>query len=228
MPWSSDPAVITYLDVVLAVTVSLLLGLYTGFVYRKVTPRFNHSVSTFYTLLYLAMIVSLVMIVVSNQIARAFTLVGALAVIRFRTAIKDVREAAFIFLSLAAGMGVGVGLYLETALGTFLIGAFMFLLHHMKIGLRVKREVLVKFTVPVDDGERPPPHREIFERFLADYQLLNIRSLQESGELELVFLVKPAKDADLMEFSRALSSVPQLGKVSVMVFEEEDAAQNVF
>lgn len=223
-----DPAVVTWIDAVSAISISLLLGLYIAFIYRTVTPGSSYSVSILHTLLYLSMIVSLVMMIISNQIARAFTLVGALAVIRFRTPIKDAKDAAFIFLALAAGMGAGVGLYLVTALGTILIGIFILLIHYSKFGLRARKETLVKFTVPLNEEENSVYHKEVFERFLRDHKLINARSLHEAGRMELTFLVKPLKTTDITKFSQALSSIPQIEKVSVIICEDEELTQNVF
>ena len=223
-----DPIVVAWIDVLSAISLSLLLGIYVASIYRTVTPGFNYSVSILHTLLYLSMIVSLVVLIISNQVARAFTLVGALAVIRFRTPIKDAKDAAFIFLALAAGMGAGVGLYLETALGIILIGIFILLIHYAKFGLRAKRETLVKFTVPLNGEETSLYHSGIFERFLREYKLINARSLHESERLELTFLVKPLKATDMIKFSQALSSIPQIEKVSVIVSEDEELTQNIF
>jgi len=222
-----DPAILSLVDVVSAVAISLLFGLYVAFVYRRVTPDANYSVSILRTLTYLSMIVALVMMIISNQIARAFTLVGALAVIRFRTPIKDAKDAAFIFLSLAAGMGAGVGLYLETALGTFLIGLFMMLIHHTRFGFRGTKETLVKFTVPLNGGEESVSHKKVFDRYLRAHKLVNARSLHEIDRLELTFLVKSLREADAIKFSQALSSIPQIEKVSVIVCDDDALTQNV-
>mgnify|MGYP006283945795 FL=1 len=222
-----DPAVISLVDVVVAITLTLFLGLFIGFIYKKVTPGSSYSASILYALLYLSMIVSLVMMIISNQIARAFTLVGALSVIRFRTPIKDAKDTAFIFLALAAGMGTGVGLYMETVLGTGLIGVFILLIHRSKVGLQMSKETLVKFTIPLTDGNDTSYHGEIFENFLRDYKLVNTRSLQDSDRLELTFLVKPLEATENIKFSQALSSVPDIQRVSVMALDEEDFTSNV-
>jgi len=224
----SDPIVLSLFDVFSAVAVSLILGLYVALIYRRVTPDATFSVSILRTLAYLSMIVALVMMIISNQIARAFTLVGALAVIRFRTPVKDAKDAAFIFLALAAGMGAGVGLYPETALGIFLIGIFMLLIHYSKFGLRGTKETLVKFTVPLNGEEDSIYHKEVFEEFLRGHKLINARSLHESERLELTFFVKPLRTTDMIKFSQALSSIPQLEKVSVIVCDDDELAQNVF
>jgi len=222
-----DTTAVSLIDVLLAITITLFLGFYVAYIYRKVTPGSNYSVSILHALLYLSMIVSLVMLIISNQIARAFTLVGALSVIRFRTPIKDAKDTAFIFLALAAGMGAGVGLYVETVLGTGLIGLFILIINRLKIGMPMRKETLAKFTIPIKDGYDSTYHTEVFENFLSEYELINTRSLSESGRLELTFLVQPLKTSETIKFSQALSSVPEIEKVSIMSIADEDLTDNV-
>ena len=231
MPLSTslnDLMTISWQTVLIGSAISLGLGLFIALMYRLVTPSVNYSVAIQQTLLYIAMIASLVMLIISNQLARAFTLVGALSVIRFRTPVKDTRDASFVFLALAAGMGSGVGLYVETAIGIGFIGLAMVAIRLSGIGMRAKGEVLVKFTIPGGEDDDGIAHREVFERFLKDHRLINTRSIGDRGRLELTFLVKPLRSADLVKFSRALSSIPTLDRVAVIVCDDEGLTQNVF
>ena len=231
MPLSTslnDLMTISWQTVLIGSAISLGLGLFIALMYRLVTPSVNYSVAIQQTLLYIAMIASLVMLIISNQLARAFTLVGALSVIRFRTPVKDTRDASFVFLALAAGMGSGVGLYVETAIGIGFIGLAMVAIRLSGIGMRAKGEVLVKFTIPGGEGDDGIAHREVFERFLKDHRLINTRSIGDRGRLELTFLVKPLRSADLVKFSRTLSSIPTLDRVAVIVCDDEGLTQNVF
>ena len=59
------------------------------------------------TNIFICVIVAMVIMIIGNNLARAFALVGALSIVRFRTVIKDTKDIAFIFWSLAAGMGAG-------------------------------------------------------------------------------------------------------------------------
>ena len=231
MPLSTslnDLMTISWQTVLIGSAISLGLGLFIALMYRLVTPSVNYSVAIQQTLLYIAMIASLVMLIISNQLARAFTLVGALSVIRFRTPVKDTRDASFVFLALAAGMGSGVGLYVETAIGIGFIGLAMVAIRLSGIGMRAKGEVLVKFTIPGGEDDDGIAHREVFERFLKDHRLINTRSIGDRGRLELTFLVKPLRSADLVKFSRTLSSIPTLDRVAVIVCDDEGLTQNVF
>ena len=82
-----------------------------GLVYRLTHRGISYSQSYVQTLVMMGMVVSLIMLVVGSNIARAFALVGALSIIRFRNAIKETRDVGFIFFAMAIGMATGTRFY---------------------------------------------------------------------------------------------------------------------
>lgn len=109
-------------------TVALVLGLvifityqltYSGVAYSK---KFNAS------LLMMTLVTTVVMTVISNNIALSLGMVGALSIVRFRTAIKDPRDTTFIFWCIAVGICCGVSFYTVAALGSVYIFAVMLVL----------------------------------------------------------------------------------------------------
>ena len=82
-----------------------------GWVYRFTHRNVSYSQSYVQTLVILGMLISLIMLVVGSNIARAFALVGALSVVRFRNAIKETRDVGFIFLVMGVGMAAGTRFY---------------------------------------------------------------------------------------------------------------------
>ena len=91
---------------------SFVLCAVVGFVYRVTHRGISYSQTYVQTLVFMGMVVSLVMLVVGSNIARAFALVGALSIIRFRNAIKETRDVGFIFLAMAIGMATGTRFYI--------------------------------------------------------------------------------------------------------------------
>lgn len=89
---------------------------HTGAVYSR---KFNVS------LIMLVLVTTLVMNVIGNNIALSLGMVGALSIVRFRTAIKDPRDAAYIFWAIAVGICCGVSDYLIAGIGTFIIFLFL-------------------------------------------------------------------------------------------------------
>lgn len=80
------------------------------------------------TLVLLSVLIAVVTIVIGNSIARAFSLAGVLAIVRFRTVVEDIRDTTFVIFSVVAGMAVGGGFFLEPLLATplILLAAWMF------------------------------------------------------------------------------------------------------
>ena len=70
-------------------------------------------------------VVSLIMLIIGSNVARAFALVGALSIIRFRNAMKETRDVGFIFLVMAMGMAVGTRFYLLAIFATAALSAFV-------------------------------------------------------------------------------------------------------
>ena len=99
----------TVLDVVLVLTLSFLTSAFIGWVYKQTHRGTSYTQSFVFTLVMNGMIVALVMMIVGSNIARAFSLVGALSIIRFRNAVKETRDVGFIFFTMAIGMAIVVG-----------------------------------------------------------------------------------------------------------------------
>ena len=91
----------TFETVILNLIISLFLGLLISFVYRKTHKGLSYSQSFIITSLLVTVIVCMVIMIIGNNLARAFALVGALSIIRFRTVLKDTKDIAFIFWSLS-------------------------------------------------------------------------------------------------------------------------------
>ena len=98
-----------------------MLSAVIGWVYRATHRNVSYSQSYVQTLVILGMLISLIMLVVGSNIARAFALVGALSVVRFRNAIKETRDVGFIFLVMGVGMAVGTRFYLLAIVATVAI-----------------------------------------------------------------------------------------------------------
>lgn len=101
---------------------SFVLGTFVAWLYSTTHRGLSYSRNMVHSIVLLSMIITMVMLVVGDSIARAFGLVGALAIIRFRTVVRDARDTTFIFLALAVGIAVGAQQELVAIVGTLMIG----------------------------------------------------------------------------------------------------------
>ncbi|MEO0226013.1 MAG: DUF4956 domain-containing protein, partial [candidate division WOR-3 bacterium] len=105
-------------QIIANIVVALICGIFISWLYRITYRGPGYSSTYVNSLILLSMITSVVIMVVGNNLARAFGLVGAMSIIRFRTAIKNTQDIVYVFFALAIGMAAGVGLYKVAFIGT--------------------------------------------------------------------------------------------------------------
>jgi uncharacterized membrane protein YhiD involved in acid resistance len=115
-------------DIIINLISSFFLGLLISFVYKKTHKGMSYSQSFIITNIFICLIVCMVIMIIGNSLARAFALVGALSIIRFRTVVKDTKDIAYIFWSLAAGMACGTSSYFIAVTGSSIITIVAFIL----------------------------------------------------------------------------------------------------
>ena len=172
---------------------ALLCGIIISYVYRWVYNGPSYSAKFVQAMVVLSMITALVIMVIGNNLARAFGLVGAMSIIRFRTAVKDTQDIVFIFFSLAAGMASGVGLRSIALLGTLFIGSVLFLMFKAQYAKPSKREFLIQFNSRLSEDK--PLYIPLFKKYCRKFRLVNMHSLGEGEGYELSYYLV-LKDID--------------------------------
>ena len=95
------------LAVLVRLVIALLLGGLVAFIYKRTRPTGEATPSFNATLVLLCILIAMVTQVIGDNVARAFSLVGALSIVRFRTVVRDTEGTAFVIFSVAVGMAVG-------------------------------------------------------------------------------------------------------------------------
>ena len=132
-------------EILINLIIAFFLGFIISLVYKKTHKGLSYSQSFVLTNIFVCVIVSMVIMVIGNNLARAFALVGALSIIRFRTVVKDTKDTAFIFWSLAAGMASGTGSYYLAVSGTAIISMIALVLYYTNYGSIFKSEFIIQF-----------------------------------------------------------------------------------
>ncbi len=121
------------LDTVLALAAALLIGLFIFIVYKKTLTGVMYSSGFALTLIGLSLVTTLVIMAVTSNVVLSLGMVGALSIVRFRTAIKEPVEIVFLFWSLAVGIVVGAGMMPLAIIGSVIIGIILLLFAKRKI-----------------------------------------------------------------------------------------------
>jgi len=198
--------------------VALVCGLLISISYRVTSESLNYSPTFVRACVALPMITALVIMVIGNNLARAFGLVGAMSIIRFRTAVKDVQDIVYIFFALAAGMASGVGFSRIAAAGTFLIMSVLVILHLVRYAQPSKNQFVLQLHCALPEGEAP--YVPVFRSWNAKTRLTNMRSLDAGSSFELTFYVEIRGAERRNALMRELSRTPSISNVR-LYFEND-------
>jgi len=206
-------------ETVINLLLAFILGFICSWFYRWTHRGFSYSASFVQTLILLAPITAFVIMVIGNSIARAFGLVGALSIIRFRIPLKDTRDTIFVFLSLGIGFATGTGAHIVASLGTLAAGIFALAVYLTRVGESIKGDFLLRFrmnSAPDDNCV----YSDVFEKYLKKKTLVNMATSHQENYLELAFSVtlKDPKQRD--SFIKELSKIPQLEQVMLAAVDK--------
>jgi uncharacterized membrane protein YhiD involved in acid resistance len=214
-----DTASIFLFDILANLAVAFALGIGIAALYRKTYRGYSYSSAFVQTLIVITMVTSIVIMVIGNNLARAFGLVGAMSIIRFRTALKDTWDITFVFFALAAGLAAGSGNLLVGVTGCLVVAMVVYVLYRIHFGLTQHKELLLRFWMVPERGEKPT-YLPVFDKHLAQYSLLHVRSARLGEFLELSFFVRLKKPEQSQVLIRELSSLEGIDRVSLLVGED--------
>lgn len=123
---------VSVLDMVISMVLAFALGLFIFLIYKKTYSGVMYSASFGVTLVALTMITTLVILAVTSNVVLSLGMVGALSIVRFRTAIKEPLDIAFLFWSIAAGIVLAAGLIPLAVFGSIFIGIILLIFVNKK------------------------------------------------------------------------------------------------
>lgn len=218
-PISQTQIALGVYDILLHTGVAAAAGIVIALVYRQTHKGLSYSQSFTQTLVFVSTIVALVMMTVSNSLATAFTLVGALSIIRFRTVVKDTRDTAFVFGSLALGIAAGRGMWDIVAIGTGAIAVLAFLLYAANFGAVYKSEFILRFTF--DQDRDSTAYLDHIAEFARRSNMLHIEPSGDGKSLRLTFDVALRKDHTAEALSAALGKADGVSDVVLIVSKND-------
>ena len=120
------------LDTVIGLLFALVIGLFIFLIYKKTFTGVMYSTSFALTLVGLSLVTTLVIMAVTSNVVLSLGMVGALSIVRFRSAIKEPMEIVFLFWAIAAGIVIGAGMIPLAVIGSVIIGIIMIIFVNVK------------------------------------------------------------------------------------------------
>lgn len=212
---------LTIKDVIGRLLVALLCGVIISLFYRITYKGYSYSSTFVNSIILLTMITTIVIMVIGNNLAAAFGLVGAMSIIRFRTAIKDTMDIMFIFFSLAVGLACGVDFVSVAIIGTVVIGSIYYLIVTLNLSTPRKKDFLLQLITEGQEGDNKHINK-IIEKYCRKYKVVNVKGLGEdrSDMLEISYYIKLKDENSGQNFIKEIKSVQDI-KHANLFFDEE-------
>lgn len=208
---------LTVADILINFAVAFLCGLIIAYTYKRTYKGPGYLNTFINSIIVLSMITALVIMIIGNNLARAFGLVGAMSIIRFRTAVKDTQDIIFIFFSLASGMAAGVGMHELAISSSIIICIIFFLLNKTNFIELNKKQYLLQIT-----SENDVSHEKInihLKKHCKKYELINIKSVNDK-KIELYYNIYIKDKTDGALIIENLQGESFISKVNIF-FDEE-------
>jgi len=148
---SEFTSTITVDKILLSLIVAFVIGVFIVFVYKKTYSGVVYSKSFSLCIILLGMVTAMVIRTISSNLALSLGMVGALSIVRFRTAIKEPTDTVFMFWSITAGIMAGAGLYIVAIIASLGIGILYFIGYMLGFKSKHQYLLIVKYDARIDE-----------------------------------------------------------------------------
>ena len=167
------------------------------------------------TMVLLTILVAMTTLVIGNNVARAFSLVGALSIVRFRTIVDDTRDTAFVIFAVVVGMAVGAGDLRVCIAGVPIVAATSLLLHSIeKHSKRLVSERKLEVRI-IRDGDPNALLAAAFAEHLATHRLVSATTAKQGQSIELRYLVRLTHADGVLVLLRSLQAIAGVESVEI-------------
>ena len=199
------------LDTCIGLAVALLVGLFIFMIYKKTLTGVLYSDGFALTLVGLSLVTTLVIMAVTSNVVLSLGMVGALSIVRFRTAIKEPVEIVFLFWSLAVGIVIGAGMIPLAIIGSAIIGVILLLFANRKI--RKQPYILVVSCKEAAEQRMTEILAKAVEYYTVKSKTVNAAGIEFTAELR-------TKDAETA-FVNRITELEGVGNATLVSYNGE-------
>ena len=193
----------TLTNTLIIITSSILLGIVISLAYLKTHKKDGYIPSFIISLIMLPTIISIIILLVGNNVARAFSLAGAFSIISFRSTPGDTKDISYIFFTLAVGLASGMGYVGYAVIFTIILCTVMIILDSLNFAMPKSKAMVLKITVP-EDLNFEGVFDEILNTNTTSWNMVKVRTRDFSALYELNYSIHLKNDVNQKKFIDSL------------------------
>ena len=203
-------------QIVLALLMPFLLCSALATVYRWTFQGVSYSRSFIHTMVICSMVVSMVIMAIGDSFARGIGILGTLAIVRFRTPVRDTRDMTFLFCCMGLGIACGAAAFGMAIISTLVIGSVALLLNWSPFASRRAHEALLRYVLPLN-SDSDEKVKEILQTCCSAFSLIAMREVAQGDLTEYCYhirLADPSYQTDILE---GLSHIADLSEPNLLL-----------
>lgn len=203
-------------EILSALLLSFILSMVISAVYRWTFQGLSYSRSYIHTQILAAIITTVLIIAIGNNLARGLGILGTLAIVRFRTPVRDPRDIIFLFATIVIGIACGAHVYDVATVGTLAFSIAALLLHWSPYASRREYEGLLRFALPSSSNEETSL-QSLFQQYCSSSHIMAMREAVQGDVTEYAYQIRlrdASYRADLLE---ALHQIEDISEVSLLM-----------
>ena len=203
-------------ELLLALGISAVLTLIIAKLYMFTHGGYSYSKSFLQTIVLVGVTVALIMVIIGSDIARAFALVGAMSIVRFRTPVKDSRDLVFVFAAIAVGMAAGTQFFVFAAIFTAVVVVLMLGFHFANFGEVPHKGYVLKVRLKSGDKEQVA---ELCRKLCKRFAIVSI-SRPDNDDLEdVIYEIELKRGTSYKDLLDRLSNAISPLSINILVGE---------
>lgn len=220
---NTSDGTLTFGSTLLIVLSALALGIGISLVYMYTHKKEVYTSGFIIALIMLPAIIAMIILLVGNNVARAFSLAGAFSLIRFRSAPGNSKDIAYVFFTLGVGLACGMGYIAYGALFALILCLTMIILTKVKFGANRSQSMNLKIVIPENMD-----YNGVFDEVLGDYtsvyKLSKIKTAEFGSLFEITYAIILKNMADSKQFIDRLRCLNGNLNVALIVKDQNEEA----
>ena len=213
----SDAPAVSPLEVTVRLVAALLGGIIVSWIYRTTRSDFAIAPSFPGTLVLLAVLIAMVTQVIGDSVARAFSLVGALSIVRFRTVVRDTQDTAYVIFAVVVGMAVGTNNFVVVLIGILIVAAAAFITLQKAKSSAEPGEITPEFSLKmvVGLGMNLDSLSSAAGNHIESRRLQSFRTARQGAALEAEYVVRLRPGSSAADVVRTLNHLEGVQSVEI-------------
>jgi len=197
---------------------SFVLSTILAFVYQKTFRGLSYLRNYVQSIILISIVAAMVIQSVGDSLARGIGIMAAMAIIRFRTNLKDPRDTLFLFAGLAAGIASGAYAFGVAIVGTLGFSAAALVLYYSPLGPDNFSDGMLRFNMPNNEAESKSLEKLMRQYFKA-FSLVTLREIEQGDRLDYAYHIKLRRGKTHEQFLHEMRALPSVSGVNLMLQE---------